>query len=236
MLTGLAAVGACAPRDPAPVTLFAAASLTDVLTELAAAFTEGGGTGVRTVFAGSGTLARQVEAGAPADLVVLADAVWMDRLAAAGAVRPDSRVDLLTNSLVVIAPAERAEPPFAWTGRIAIGDPDSVPAGAYARETMRRLGVWDGARDRIVTAGDVRAVRAFVARGEVDLGVVYRSDALGEDSVRIVFTPPPEAQPDIVYPAALTATARPEAMDLLAYLRGADATAVFARHAFGPGR
>lgn len=163
----------------------------------------------------------------------MADTDWMDRLAAAGVLQPDTRVDLLTNSLVVIAPADRPQTPFAWRGRIAIGDPDSVPAGRYARQTMQALGVWDRADLTMVTAADVRAVRAFVARGDADLGVVYRSDALGFDAVKVVATPPATVQPRILYPAALTRPAAPGSAALLGFLRSAPARAVFARHGFG---
>lgn len=179
-------------------------------------------------------MARQVLAGAPADVVVLADADWMDRLAGAGALRLPTRLDLLTNRLVVIAPSDRPATPFAWRGRIAIGDPDSVPAGRYARQMMQSLGVWDAVADDLVTAADVRAVRAFVARGDVDLGVVYRSDALGFDAVRIVSMPLEAVQPRIVYPAALTARAVAGAPALLDVLRSPEATATF--HNFGFGR
>ncbi|ADK99426.1 molybdate ABC transporter substrate-binding protein [Brevundimonas subvibrioides] len=234
MVTGLAALGGCAqPSSVAPLTLFAAVSLTDVLTELAARFTADTGRPVRTVFAGSGEIARQVEVGAPADLVILADSEWMDRLAAARAIRPDTRIDLLTNSLVVIAPADRSSKPFAWQGRIAIGDPDSVPAGRYARQMMQRLGVWDTGTSTRVTAADVRAVRAFVARGDVDLGVVYRSDALGFDAVRVVATPTAAVQPRIIYPAALTTGARARSDALMTFLRSTPARIAFERHGFG---
>ena len=214
------------------MTLFAAASLTDVLSELAGRFREP----VRTVFAGSGEVVRQVLRGAPADLVALADPLWMDRLAAAGRIRVPSRVVLATNALVVIAPADRAPMEFAWRGRIAIGEPDSVPAGRYARDMMRSMGVWDAAQPRIVTAADVRAVRSFVARGEVDLGVVYVSDTLGFGDVRVVASPPPAVQPDIVYPAALTTGGQAAAADMMTFLRSAEAQAVFARHGFRAGR
>lgn len=191
---------------------------------------------MRAVVAGSGELARQIQAGAPADLVILADALWMTRLADSGAVRPDSVTPLLTNRLVVIAPADRPAGPLDWNGRIAIGDPDSVPAGRYARLMLTGLGLWDVVEPRLVLAGDVRAVRAFVARGEVDLGVVYRSDAVGYGAVRVVATPPEAVQPDIVYPAAVTARAAPAAADLMAHLRSAESRSVFRRHGFGPGR
>ncbi len=237
VLTGaMALVSGCRPAAPLPLTLFAAASLTDAVTELAAKFQAEGRGPVRTVYAGSGELARQLLAGAPADLVVLADDLWMGRLAREGAIRADSQVTLLTNSLVVIAPSDRPVVNFAWQGRIAIGDPESVPAGRYAREMLQRSGVWDAVSPNLILAGDVRAVRGFVARGEVDLGIVYRSDALGYDGARVVNVPAAAFQPDIAYPAALTATAAREAGSLMAFLQSEAAGVVFTRHGFGPGR
>lgn len=229
-----ATLSACARPATKPLTLFAAASLVDAIGEIVPLFQAAGGPEVRPVFAGSGELARQIEAGAPADVIILADDVWMTRLSGTGAVRPDTVVPLLTNSLVVIAAADRPEMAFAWSGRIAIGDPDSVPAGRYAREALTALGLWDTLEPRLVLAGDVRAVRAFVARGEVDLGIVYLSDTTGFDAVRVVHVP--ARQPGIVYPAAVTTTAAPTAIDLMAFLRGPQATAVFVRHGFGTPR
>lgn len=232
----MAVVSGCRPAVPSPLTLFAATSLTDAVTELAATFQAEGRGALRTVFAGSGELARQLLAGAPADLVVLADDLWMERLAREGAIRADSEVTLLTNTLVVIAPSDRPVVDFAWEGRIAIGDPESVPAGRYAREMLQRSGVWDAVSPHLILAGDVRAVRGFVARGEVDLGIVYHSDALDFDAARVVNMPVAALQPDIAYPAALTATAAREAGALMAFLRSEAAGAVFTRHGFGPGR
>jgi len=178
-------------------------------------------------------VARQVLAGAPADVVILADTDWMDRLAAASAIQVDSRIDLVSNTLVVIAPSDRPPSPFAWRGRIAIGDPASVPAGRYARDMMQRLGVWETVESDLVTAADVRAVRAFVARGDVDLGVVYRSDAQGFEAVRVVADPPASFQPRIVYPAALTARAIDGGRAVLDFLRAPGSMAVFERYGFG---
>ncbi len=232
LAAGLATAVGCAPAAASPLTVFGAASLADALGEAARSFRAP----VRTVFAGSGEAARQVMAGAPADLLVLADALWMDRLEAAGAVVGATRIVLATNRLVVVAPADRPAQPLDWTGRIVIGDPDSVPAGRYAREMMRALGVWDAVQSRLITAADVRAVRGFVARGDVDLGVIYHSDALGHGGVRIVATPPRAVQPAIAYPAALTARAGPGAPALMAHLRSAGSQTVFRRHGFGAGR
>lgn len=248
VLTGLGAAGlaGCSFRRPTPTggltTVFAAASMTDALETLAATWRERSGHDVRLSFAGSGSVARQVEAGAPADLVVLADDVWMDRLEQAGRLRTGSRRDLVGNRLALIGPAE-TEPTYpieaaAWLGqgdgRIAIGDPQSVPAGAYAREWLIKIGLWDEIRPRLVMASDVRSVRAFVARGEAALGVVYRSDATNVGTVKIVAEPAPSDQPRIRYPAALTADAGPNAAALLQFLVSKDAGAVFRRLGFEP--
>jgi len=244
--TGLMAmtVIACAPAskpEPRVVTIFAAASLTEALGQIAEDYEQQTGRAVRLSFAGSGSVARQVEAGAPADIVILADQSWMDRLAQAGRLSSSSRVDLLGNRLVLISGAGAKMPPaepLAWLvqtgGRLAIGDPASVPAGSYARTWLHAIGLWEDLKPRLVTGADVRAVRTFVARGEAPLGVVYRSDVVGAPGVRVVAEPPASQQPEIVYPAALTATAMPEAADLLQYLRSPQADAVFVRYGFEP--
>ncbi len=238
----LVALAACSPtpssRPEDTVTVFAAASLTDALTEIAADYERAGGPRVRLSFAASGAVARQVEAGAPADVVILADPVWMDRLAAAGRLG-ERRFDLLGNDLVVIAPAEAAvsEDPFATLpagSRVAIGDPESVPAGAYARTWLQATGRWEAVRERLVFAADVRGVRAFVARHEAALGVVYRSDVVGQNEVRIVLEPPPPEQPAILYPAAETADGGAEGRAFLDHLRTPRAAAIFRRHGFEP--
>lgn len=241
--TVAAALAACSSpssRETRPVTVFAAASLIDALEDVADAYRSATGTDVRLSFAGSGAVARQVEAGAPADVVILADRAWMDRLAAAGRIQRDGRSDLLGNTLVVIAPADariEGDPVdglLRARGRLAIGDPQSVPAGAYARSWLERTGRWDEVQSRLVTAADVRAVRAFVSRGEVALGIVYRSDAAGQEAVRIVAEASPIGQPDIVYPAALTVGAGEGAADFLRFLRSPTAATIFRRHGFTP--
>ena len=236
------ALAACSPTPSsgpeATVTVFAAASLTDALTEIAADYERDEGTRVRLSFGASGAVARQVEAGAPADVVILADPIWMDRLAAAGRL-DEQRFDLLANSLVVIAPVDAAASQDVFEalsggGRLAIGTPESVPAGAYARTWLQATGRWKAVQDRLVFAADVRGVRAFVARHEAALGIVYRSDVVGQDAVRIVLEPPPEEQPAIVYPAAGTADDGADGRAFLDYLRTPRATAVFRRHGFEP--
>lgn len=222
--------------------MFAAASLTDALESVAASYQRETGQAVRLSFAGSGAVARQVQSGAPADLVILADEPWMDRLEEAGRVQSGTRLDLLTNTLVVIAGADapQSADPLAWVSngdrKLVIGDPESVPAGAYARTWLQGIGRWEALQPHLVTAADVRAARTFVERGEAALGVVYRSDAVGAQGVRVVLTPPPEQQPRIVYPAALLKDAKPGADDFMAYLEGPEARAAFEAAGFGQSR
>lgn len=238
LLMALSGCSSPASKPASPITVFAAASLTDALGELAATYQKDTGLTVRLSFAATGQVARQIEAGAPADLVVLADEPWMDRLARLERIDPDSRVDLLGNRLVLVTSPDAIleGDPLVWLertgGKLAIGDPDSVPAGAYARDWLKKRGVWDGLRSALVIAADVRAVRGFVARGEAQLGIVYRSDAAGYDQVKVVLEPAAEDQPKIVYPAALTTGAQPAAAAFLLWLRTPQAGAVFRRHGF----
>ncbi|CAN5421089.1 molybdate ABC transporter substrate-binding protein [soil metagenome] len=236
-------VAACSPRDKAPsapVTVFAAASLTDALGEIAAAYERTSGQTVRLSFGASGSIARQIQAGAPADVVVLADPVWMERLQAADLLAPGTRADLLRNRLVLIAAADArtGADPFAWLsetdGKLVIGDPESVPAGAYARTWLQTTGRWNGLQTRIVTAADVRAVRTFVERGEAGLGIVYRSDTIGAPAVKIVAEPAVSDQPAIVYPVASTRAGALRAAPFLAFLHGPEAARIFAAHGFEP--
>ncbi len=242
LVAGLVAA-ACSPpaKAPAePVTVFAAASLTDALAEIADAYEAASGRPVRLSFGASGAIARQVQAGAPADVVLLADETWMDRLQAAGLLAEGGRVDLLSNSLVVIAAsdAETGPDPFAWLeargGRLAIGDPESVPAGTYGRDWLRAAGRWEGLSERIVTASDVRAVRTFVERGEAGLGVVYRSDTVGAPGIRIVAEPAAADRPDIVYPAATTRQGAARGGGFMTFLRGPEARRIFVARGFEP--
>lgn len=233
----------CAPPEKAPdtpVTVFAAASLTDALGEIAEAYERSSGHPVRLSFASSGTVARQIQSGAPADAVILADEVWMDRLESANALAPGSRADLLRNHLVVIAPAsaETGGKPFDWlartNGKLVIGDPESVPAGAYARTWLRHTNRWDRLQSRLVMAADVRAVRTFVEREEAGLGVVYRSDTIGAPGVSIVAEPTAADQPAILYPVAATRQGAARATAFLVFLRGTEARRIFAARGFEP--
>lgn len=236
----LLAAGTAAAGDATatqPVTVFAAASLTDVLQKLGDDFTRASGVPVRFSFASSAALARQIESGAGADVFVSADAQWMDYLEQRGRIRAASRRDLVGNRLVLIAPSDsRIELRIAHGfpllqalrgGRLAVADPDSVPAGRYARQALAALGAWSEVADRLVRAEDVRHALIFVARGESPLGIVYRTDALVEKRVRIVDSFPDGSHAPIRYPVAVTADALPAASRFVDFLGGAAARAAF---------
>jgi molybdate transport system substrate-binding protein len=222
--------------------VFGAASLTDVLEELAAAYTRDTGQGVKLSFAASSALARQLEAGAPADVFLSADLEWMDYVQARGLIDRSTRRDLLSNRLVLIAPAASTleleiAPGFPLaralgSGRLATGDPDFVPVGRYARSALTTLGVWSDVARRLVRADNVRTALAFVSRGEVPLGIVYATDAQADPGVRVVDTFPAETHLPITYPVALTARAGPGAARFLEFLGGAAARAAFRKFGF----
>jgi molybdate transport system substrate-binding protein len=224
--------------------VYGAASLTDALGEAARVFGERTGIDVKTSFASSSVLAKQIEAGAPADLFVSADPEWMDYLVQRGLIKAGSRHDLLGNRLVLIAPADsrvelRLRPganlaAALGAGRLAAGDPDGVPAGRYARAALTKLGLWDQVAARLVRAENVRAALEYVARGEAPLGIVYRTDALADRRVRIVDTFPADSHPPIIYPVALTAHAGPAAARFAAFLTSVPARQIFARYGFEP--
>jgi molybdate transport system substrate-binding protein len=235
-----------AVADPAAttITVFAAASLSDVLTELGNSFTKGTGLRVVTSFAASSALARQIDAGAPADLFFSADADWMDYLEARNEIRKTTRHDVVGNRLVLIAPKGSdiqltIGPHFPLAaalgqGRLATGDPDSVPVGRYARAALTALDVWGSVADRLIRADNVRVALAFVSRGEAPLGIVYETDARVDAGVRIVGVFPDDTHEPIVYPVALTKNAPPAAERFLDYLRSPPAAAVFSKYGFVP--
>jgi molybdate transport system substrate-binding protein len=224
------------------VAVFAAASLTDVLQRIGKAYEAAGNGKVVFNFAASSALARQIEASGGADIFISADADWMDHLDKHHLIVRSTRIDLLGNRLVLIAPKDSSvaltiAPRFPLAralggGRLAIADPDSVPAGKYARAALTQLGVWNGIADRIVPAENVRVALTYVARGEAPLGIVYTTDAMAEPRVKIVGTFPANTHAPIVYPAALTRDARPGAAGFLRYLSGPQATAIFRAAAF----
>ena len=226
----------------ADVTVFAAASLSDVLKEIGDAYKQDMGNAVVFSFAASSALARQIEASSGADIFISADTDWMDYLDSRGLIAHDSRVDLLGNRLVLIAPADSkvaltVTPQFNLVGvlgegRLALADPAAVPAGKYAKAALSSLGVWETVANKVVPAENVRVALAYVARGEVSFGIVYATDARAEPKVRVVAVFPDDAYPRIVYPVALTKEARPEARAFLAYLSGARAKAIFKKAGF----
>jgi len=240
----LLACSATPAAEPAsrPLTVFAAASLTDVLGKLGDDFKTSTGTPVRYSFAASSILARQVEAGARADVFFSADQEWMDYLEQRGAIQKSSRRNVLGNRLALIAPADSTvkldiAPGFPLTsalgkGRLVTGDPDSVPVGRYARSALTSLGVWNDVVDRLVRAEDVRSALMFVARGEAPLGIVYATDARIDKRVRLVGLFPVDSHLPITYPVALTNGAGPDAARFLDFLRGDGARATFESYGF----
>src|SRR5882724_7095146 len=240
----LAALQSFAAQPDKGITVFAAASLTNALQELGDAFTKDSSIAGRFSFAASSALARQIENGSRADMFFSADLEWMDYLESRKLIQPATRRDVVGNQLVLIAPADskivlKVQPHFALAatlgkGRLATGDPDSVPVGRYAHEALANLGVWDEVSARLVRADSVRSALAFVDRGEAALGIVYATDALIDKKVRVVDTFPAATHMPIVYPVALTIGAKPDAAKFLAYIRGPEGSAAFQRHGFTP--
>lgn len=242
-LAALLIAFSAAPRAEQPVTLFAAASTVKAITAVARAYEAGGGGQVRTVFASSSTLARQIAQGAPADLYLSASVAWMDELEGRGALEAGTRVDLLGNALVLIAPRRRPleidiAPGFALADalgdrRLAMGDPAHVPAGIYAKAALTTLGVWPEVSARVAYLGDVRGALAMVDRGEAAAGIVYASDARDATRVRVVGTFPAASHPAIVYPLAVVAgRATPAVMAFYEFLRTPQVQPLFEAQGF----
>lgn len=240
--TLVAATGAAAADK---VTIFAAASLTDALGALDGQYEAQTGTKVTAVFAASSTLARQIEAGAPAQIFFSADTNWMDDLAQKGLIEPGTRRDLLGNALALVAPADSGigalaiNPGLAWAsllgtdGRLAVGDPAHVPAGIYAREALASLGAWQTLEPRLARAEDVRGALMLVERGEAPLGIVYVTDARISPKVKIVGVFPASSHSPIVYPAAIVkGQASPAVAAYFRFLASPRARSVFNRFGF----
>lgn len=235
----------CAEREapPAEVVVSAAASLTDVMTELSTAYAATRpGVVIRNNFGASGTLEQQIRRGAGVDLFVPAAARQMDALQSDGMVDGGSRRVLAGNELVLVVPASGGAGvaslealASARVERVAIGEPGSVPAGEYARAALEQLGLWESVRGKAVFTTTVRQALTYAERGEVDAALVYRTDALGSARVRVVAAAPPGSHPPIVYPAALVAGAGEAARGYLDFLTGPEAAVVLRRHGFTPG-
>jgi molybdate transport system substrate-binding protein len=240
-LCGLASSPALA-QDKS-LTVFAAASMKNALDEIDNAYAARSGVKVIVSYAASSTLAKQIEQGAPADVFVSADTDWMDYAIAKRTINEPTRVNLLGNSIVLVAPANSKldnvmiGPGFdlatlAGDDKIATGDVKAVPAGKYAKAALQKLGAWQAAEPKFAMAENVRAALTLVARGEAALGIVYSTDAKVEPGVKIVGSFPADSHPPIIYPLAATATAKPEAAGYLAFLGSSAAKAIFEKYGF----
>ena len=225
----------------AEITVFAAASLKNALDTIAADYTKKTGDTLAISYESSGKLAKQIQAGAPADLFISAAINWMDAVEQSGDIQPETRHDLLSNELVLVGAPTAADVDLkAGTdlagllagGKLAMGLVDSVPAGMYGKEALTNLGLWDSVAPHVAQADNVRAALALVAAREAPFGIVYLSDAVSDKSVRVVGIFPADSHAPIVYPAALTKTAKPEAAAFLAALKTPEATAAFKEQGF----
>jgi molybdate transport system substrate-binding protein len=245
-LAAALATAVAAPSAPAQdkvITVFAAASMKNALDDLDAAFTKKTGVKVLASYAASSALVKQIEQGAPADVYVSADLQWMDYGVEKKLVQDDTRVNLLGNRLVLIAPKDTKignvtiAPGFdlaglAGKGRIAVGDVRAVPAGLYAKAALEKLGAWAAAEPKLAMTENVRAALLLVARGEAPLGIVYETDAKIEPAVKVVGVFPDDSHPPIIYPVALTVNAKPVAAQYLAFLRTQAARSIFEGYGF----
>jgi len=225
------------------VTVFAAASTTNALTDIGRLFGEKKMGEVVFSFASSSTLAKQIENGAPANMFLSADIEWMDYLEKKKMVEPGTRTNLLGNRLVLIAPSDNPVnvnitpeldlPKLLSGGRLSTGDPEHVPVGKYLKQSLIKLGLWEKVKDQVAGAKDVRAALMLVERGEAPLGVVYATDAAISKKVRVIGVFPEDTHPLIVYPATLVKeNATPAAKDFLKFLKGPEAKAVFEKYGF----
>lgn len=225
------------------VTVFAAASLTNALEEIAKIYREKGGGGVKFSFASSSTLAKQIESGAPADIFVSADEQWMDYLAQRNLIEASTRSSRLGNVLVLITPPgdKRTidiKPGFdlagmIGSGKLATGDPAHVPVGRYAQQALTKLGIWEAVVPKIARTDNVRAALLLVERGEAPFGIVYATDAAASGKVDVAGTFPADSYPPVSYPFAILAGRdRPEVRRFLEFVYGAEAQAVYRKAGF----
>ena len=245
--TGFLAVLAGAPQAlvaQEQITVFAAASLKNALDDVNAAFTKTTGVKVTASYAASSALAKQVEQGAPADVFISADLQWMDYVGERKLIKLDTRVNLLGNKLVLIAPADSKITNvtigqgfdiarLAGSGRIAVADINAVPAGRYAKAALEKLGAWAAAEPKLAQAENVRATLAFVARDETPIGIVYETDAKVEPKVKVIGAFPDGSYPPVTYPVAATATTTKQSVSqYLHFLRSSTAKTVFEKYGF----
>ena len=225
------------------LTVFAAASMKNALDDIDAAYTAKTGVKVSASYAASSVLAKQIEQGAPADLFISADLDWMDYVAKKDLINADTRVNLLGNRIVLIAPKEskatiEVKQGFELGkalagGKLAMANVEAVPAGKYGKAALEKLGVWAAVEPKVAQAENVRAALALVASGEAPFGIVYQTDATAEPKVKVVDTFPEDSHKPIIYPIAqLTGSKAPLAADFLAYLKSPEATVLFDKAGF----
>lgn len=243
LTTAFITIPAAAAEEPKPVLFFAAASLQTALNAIAEQWQRETGKKVVFSYAASSALAKQIESGAPADLFASADLKWMDWAQEKTLIKPETRKSLLGNTLVLIARADvkdelKIAPGFPLATalgneRLATGNPNSVPAGAYAKAALTSLGIWDQIAPKLAGTENVRAALILVAKGEAKYGIVYQTDANAEKGVRVVGTFPESSHPPIVYPFAITASStNPDAAAFLAYLSSPAAVRIFEGEGF----
>jgi molybdate transport system substrate-binding protein len=237
------ACSAAASAQEGRLVVFAAASLKDALDEVNAAYRRDMGRETTTSYAASSTLAKQIEAAAPADIFISADLDWTEYLAKKNLINAETRANLLGNQLVLIAPSSSAieigiAPNFPLAqalgnGRLATADPNAVPAGKYGKASLQALGVWSWVADKLAPTENVRAALLLVSRGEAPLGIVYRTDAVADKGVKILGPFPDDTHPPIIYPiAAVASSTNSGDPSYIAYLGSPSAGAVFEKHGF----
>lgn len=244
LVMGVWSVLAPAPAMADEIMIFAAASLRNAMDEISQAWTEATGHRAVLSLAGSSSLARQIQQGAPADIFISASPDWMDALQAEGLIAPETRFDLLSNALVLIAHGPKSAPVeiapgldlagMLGDGRLAMALIGAVPAGIYGKAALEYLGIWDAVAPKVAQADNVRGALMLVATGEAPMGIVYATDAIADDRVSVLGAFPPDTHSPITYPAAATAHSRNSLNTrFLQFLRGPEARAAFARQGFG---
>lgn len=241
IVTHLSIGNVIAAEDGAKVIVFAAASLTDVITEIAAQYEKDTLVPIQTAFASSSTLAKQIENGAPADIFISADKKWMDYLKHKNALNDQSIINLLGNYLVLITPKGKGfkvetQQGFAFSnafsGKLCTGETESVPAGIYAKQALKSMSWWQSIKARVVGTQDVRAALVLVERGECDVGIVYATDAKVSQKVGIISKFPESSHEPIVYPLSLTKHQNSAALGFYNYLKSKQANLIFTKYGF----
>lgn len=243
-VVGAASLSGAAHAQSKELVIFAAASLKNALDETAAGWARlSGKPAAKISYSASNALAKQLEQGAPADIFMSADLDWMDYAAGKNLIKPETRVSLLANRIVLVAAKDSTAKielksgvdlaAALGSGRLAMGNVEAVPAGKYGKAALEKLGGWDKVKDKVAQADNVRAALLLVSRGEAPLGIVYATDAAADPQVKVVATFPEDTHPPIIYPVAVTReSGNPDALAFLGYLRGAAARAAFERQGF----